>query len=157
MSVSLQKQGNYKTMKGFFSFLLTHFSFIGAFLANGAGGSRRRLMERATWTNAAWKQAAGTARFITPYPSKSIQRPLSGAPGCIVPLSLTLWYFCPLLLRLPFLPHSPTCIFISIYLFSFPIPIAFSRLLFLPDILASCSSRQGVYSCRCEAESQLQR
>lgn len=28
---------------------------------------------------------------------------------------------------------------------------------FLPDILASCSSRQGVYSCLCEAELQLQR
>lgn len=60
--VCLQRQGNHKTMKCFFSFPPTHFSFDGAFLAHwaggggGGGGSRRRLMERATWTNPVWNQ-----------------------------------------------------------------------------------------------------
>lgn len=58
-------------------------------------------------------------------------------------------------------PTLPFLLFFNVHL-SFPI-LDFSILVslspppFLPDILASCSSRQGVYSCLCETELQLQR
>lgn len=122
----LQKQGNHKTMKCFFSFPLTHFSFGGAFLAHWAGGSgsnRRRLMERATWTNPVWNQAARTARTARPsqiydsHPTFPTQRPLSGASGCVGPCLLlfvtsvclsflsrfpiSLFFLCPSIFSLP--------------------------------------------------------
>lgn len=126
--VCLQRQGNHKTVKCFFSFPPTHFSFGWAFLAYWAGGgSRRRLMERATWTNPVWNQAARTARparFMTLHPSFPTQRPLSGASGCIGPcplLFVTSVYLCFLSLSCP----TYTFLFLmSIYLLSFSVSLS---------------------------------
>lgn len=163
--VFLQRQGNHKTVKCFSSFLWTHFSFGGAFVAHGAGSGvsgRRRLMERATWTNPVWNSAVRTTRpsqIYDPPPYFPTQRPLSGAPGCIGPCLLFVTS-----LQLTFLSFSgftlPLLFFMSIHLFRLSflylgISFSISPPPSLPDILTSCSSRQGVNSCLCKTELQL--
>lgn len=105
---------------------------------------------------------SGPARFMTLHPSFPTQRPLSGASGCIGPcllLFVTSVYLSSLSLSCPTFPFL---FFMSIYLL--PSSISLSGISFslyppplLPDILASCSSRQGVYSCLCKAELQFKR
>lgn len=165
--VRLQRQGNHKTMKCFFSFPPTHFSFDGAFLAHWAGGGsssrRRRLMERATWTNPVWNQdsqAQPDLWLSTPlFPHRGPSLELLDVLGPVY------YFLSPLSTPLPSpfpVPHSHSSFFMSIYLL--PSFISLSGISFslyppplLPDILASCSSRQGVYSCLCKAELQFKR
>lgn len=123
MWACLQRQGNHKTMKCFFSFPPTHFSFGRAFLARwagGSGGSRRRLMERATWTNPVWNQAAKTARPSQIYDSPPLfshtEAPLWSF-WMYWTLSITFCHLYLPLLPLLFLSHFPISLFfMSIYL-----------------------------------------
>lgn len=104
---------------------------------------------------------SGPARFMTLHPSFPTQRPLSGASGCIGPcllLFVTSVYLSSLSLSCPTFPFlffyvhlsSPSISLSDISFSLYPPPL-------LPDILASCSSRQGVYSCLCKAELQFKR
>lgn len=99
-------------MECFFSSPVTDFSFGGAFVARWAGfggGSSTTLIERATWTNPAWNQAATTDKPSEIYDS----------PPLFSHTEASLWsfwiyrvntFFCHLwLARLSFrfLPHIP--------------------------------------------------
>lgn len=109
-----------KTMKCFFSFPPTHFSFGWAFLAHwggggGSGGSRRRLMERATWTNPVWNQGARTARpsqIYDPPPLFSHTEAPLWSFWMYRTLSVTFCHLCLPLLPLPFLSHFPLPLFL---------------------------------------------
>lgn len=99
----------------------------------------------------------GPARFMALSHSFPTVRPLSGASGCIIP-SLLLFV------------TSVYLSFLSLSCSTFPIPSFFFKCLsfifvvplflnlgifhrpfpFLPDILASCSLRQGVYNSPCK-------
>lgn len=156
-----------KTVKCFFPFPPTHFSFDGAFLARwagGSGGSGRRLMERATWTNPVWNQGSQvqpdlwlpTLLFPHRGPSQELLDVLDPVYYLLSPLS-TLSLSCP---TFPFFFFF----FFLKHIFLLSSSISLSGISFalkppplLPDILASCSSRQGVYSCLCKAELQFKR
>lgn len=172
--VCLQRQGNHKTVKCFFSFPPTHFSFGWAFLAYWAGGgSRRRLMERATWTNPVWNQAARTARPSQIYDPPSLfshtEAPLWSF-WMYWTLSITFCHLCLPLLPLPFLSHLH--IFIS-HVHLSPVLLCFSILVSPPPLFQtswpavhpdrvsaavcaklSCSSRGRSHSLRRGALSQ---
>lgn len=147
MWACLQRQGNHKTMKCFFSFPPTHFSFGRAFLAHwagGSGGSRRRLMERATWTNPVWNQAAKTARPSQIYDSPPLfshtEAPLWSF-WMYWTLSITFCHLYLPLLPLPFLSHFPISLFFYVHL-SFPFlffSILVSLSLFLPLLFSQTS------------------
>lgn len=173
-----------KTMKCFFSFPPTHFSFGWAFLAHwggggGSGGSRRRLMERATWTNPVWNQGARTARpsqIYDPPPLFSHTEAPLWSFWMYRTLSVTFCHLCLPLLPLPFLSHFPIPLFLcpsisppssislSWYLFSLFHPLLFSQTSWPavhPDRVStavcaklSCSSRGRSCSPRRGALSQ---
>lgn len=135
------------------SFLpLTDFSFAGAFVARwvgpGGSGSGATLMERATWTNPAWNQAARTDKPSQIYDSPPL---LSHSKAS----HQSFWIyrintFCHLCLALLPAPHShpsfecPFIFYLSICYLFFPPSL---------DKLASCSSRQG--GCRCPRNAEL--
>lgn len=150
----------------FFSFAPTHFSFSRAFWAHWAGGNsggRSGLMERATWTNPVWNQAARPSQiYDSPTLCSHTEAPLLSF-WMHWTLSITFCHLCLSLLPLPCISHISIPLFLmSTYLP--PLSISHSSISFslypfllLPDILASCSSRQCVYSCLCNAELQFKK
>lgn len=105
----------------------------------------------------------GPVRFMTLHPSFPSQRPFCETSDCTTPyyllstspipapiiyFSLSLSFFL-IYLKYAFVPSISLLLYLGIS-FSLTPPL-------LPDILASCSSRQRVYSCLREAELQLQR
>lgn len=147
----LQRQGNHKTMKCFFSFPLTHFSFGWAFLEYWAGGSRRRLMERATWTNPVWNQAARTARpsqIYDPPPLFSHTEAPLWSFWMYWSLSITFCHLCLPLLPLPPCPTFTFLFLMSIYLLSFSVSLSWYLFLSLSPLLFSQTSWPAVHSDR---------
>lgn len=157
-----QRKGSHKTVKCFFSFPSTHFSFDRAFFARWAGrsGARRRLMERATWTNPMRNQAARMTRpsqIYGPQPFFSHSEAPLWSFWMYYSQSFTFCHLCLPLLPLPFLFHIPNSLFFFKCLsFIFVVPLFLNLGIFhrpfpfLPDILASCSLRQGVYNSPCK-------
>lgn len=111
-----QRKGSHKTVKCFFSFPSTHFSFDRAFFARWAGrsGARRRLMERATWTNPMRNQAARMTRpsqIYGPQPFFSHSEAPLWSFWMYYSQSFTFCHLCLPLLPLPFLFHIPNSLF----------------------------------------------
>lgn len=116
-------------------------------------------MERATWINPVWNQATRTSKARSDLWASTSLFPQRGpSPELLDVLYLVQYFFCHLGLPLPSPPFSCFTFLLLLFVPIYHPPFSFSQswtfflpLLFLSDILASCSSRQGVCSCRCKS------
>lgn len=164
----LRRQGNHKTMKVLLFLPTDTFLFRLGFLST-LSGRQRRQQEEADGEGHLNKPSVepgsraqpdlwlSTPLFPHRGPSLELLDVLDPVYYLLSPLSTSPSFPLPV-------PLSHSSFFMSIYLSPFLFlricwyfSLSLSPPSFLPDILASCSPRQGVYSCLCEAELQLQR